>query len=119
MREVYIKFLQELELPFIEQEDGVIVMDEKTITIYVDLRKEIDVRILYKLHLSEEEKEKYKKASMGRIEYYPSDQGIWFHRYPVPFEAVSEDQLPERVEYYIEKIETMIFLILGNIKKCN
>lgn len=112
MRTLYINYLNDNGYNFKEEESGIIIMEEERMNIYVDLSVGIDIKILYKKDLSAEEKEKYQKRKIGMVEYYSSDDGVWFTKPIIKFGAIKKEEIIDRIEQCISQIESTASYIL-------
>lgn len=106
---VYKNYLIDHGFSFRETEDGRIEIDEEQMRIEVDLNQGIDIRILYKRKLPEINDERRK---IGLVEYYVSEQGVWFTRPVTKFDEIRIDELIDLVERRIIQLEETAEMIL-------
>lgn len=105
---VYKNYLTDQGFSFRETEDGRIEIDEDQMRIEVDLTQGIDVRILYKRKSLEIKDERRK---IGLVEYYSSDEGVWFIRPVTEFDEIRIDEIIDLVERRITQLEETAGLI--------
>lgn len=105
---VYKNYLTDHGFSFRETEDGRIEIDEDQMRIEVDLTQGIDVRILYKRKSLEIKDERRK---IGLVEYYSSDEGVWFIRPVTEFDEIRIDEIIDLVERRITQLEETAGLI--------
>lgn len=105
---VYKNYLTDHGFSFRETEDGRIEINEEQMRIEIDLTQGIDVRILYKRKLPEIKDEKRK---IGLVEYYASEEGVWFTRPVTEFDDIRIDEIVVLVERRITQLEETAGLI--------
>ena len=106
---VYKNYLIDHGFSFSETEDGRIEIEEEQMRIEVDLTQGIDIRILYKRKLPEIKDERRK---IGLVEYYLSEEGVWFTRPVTKFDEIRTDELIDLVERRIIQLEETAEMIL-------
>ena len=92
--------------------DGRIVFDEDYLKIVVNLENGIDIRIFYKMNLTDEEAEVNKQRTIGIINVHTDTEGIWMMHPVVSFEEDFHLDIIEQIEYYIEQIEETAAILL-------
>ena len=106
---VYKNYLTDHGFSFRETEDGRIEIDEDQMRIEVDLTQGIDVRIFYKRKFPEIKDERRK---IGLVEYYASEEGVWFTRPVTEFDEIRIDEIIDLVERRITQLEEMAEMVL-------
>ena len=106
---VYKNYLTDHGFSFKETEDGRIEIDEEKMRIEVDLTQGIDVRIFYKRKFPEIKDERRK---IGLVEYYASEEGVWFTRPVTEFDEIRIDEIIDLVERHITQLEEMAEMVL-------
>lgn len=108
----YIDYLVNNNFHFEMLSDGRIVFDEDYLKIVVNLEKGIDIRIFYKMNLTDEEAEVNKQRTIGIINVHTDTEGIWMMHPVVSFDEDFHLDIIEQIEYYIEQIEETAAILL-------
>ena len=108
----YIDYLENNNFHFEMLSDGRIVFDEDYLKIVVNLENGIDIRIFYKMNLTDEEAEVNKQRTIGIINVHTDTEGIWMMHPVVSFDEDFHLDIIEQIEYYIEQIEETAAILL-------
>lgn len=108
----YINYLVNNYFHFEILNDGRIVFDEDNLKIVVNLENGMDIRIFYKMNLTDEEAEVNKQRTIGIINVHTDTEGIWMMHPVVSFDEDFHLDIIEQIEYYIEQIEETAAILL-------
>ena len=108
----YIDYLVNNNFHFEMLSDGRIVFDEDYLKRVVNLENGIDIRIFYKMNLTDEEAEVNKQRTIGIINVHTDTEGIWMMHPVVSFDEDFHLDIIEQIEYYIEQIEETAAILL-------
>lgn len=108
----YLDYLNENNLDYEITNDGTVVMEKPESTFFVGFEKGIDIKILYKVNMTEDLMEKYKGGDLHMIYYFSSEKGIWFARKIIEFDKFTLDDTVKIIERNINMIEKTALLFM-------